>query len=129
MSEKTMPSGPGTFCWMELMTSDAGKAGHFYTKLFGWTTEEMNMGDFVYTVFKKNDQPVAGMMKMPPGMENVPPHWLSYVAVPNCDAATTQARELGATGCAEPADIPNIGRFSVITDPNGASICLFQGIG
>jgi predicted enzyme related to lactoylglutathione lyase len=126
VADKAKPTGPGTFCWMELMTTDTAKAGSFYTKLFGWTTEEMDMGEFVYTIFKKNDEMVGGMMNMMPGMEGVPSHWMSYVEVTGCDASTTQARELGAKVCKEPADIPNIGRFSIVTDPAGAAICLFE---
>lgn len=129
MAEKSMPTGPGTFCWMELMTTDPSKAKGFYSKLLGWTTEEMDMGPMgTYTIFKVRDQPLAGMMQLPPEMAGVPSHWLTYVAVENCDASTAQARELGAEICAPPMDIPNVGRFSVVKDPTGSAFALFQGL-
>ena len=125
---KTPPTGPGTFCWMELMTRDTDRAKTFYTKLLDWKTEEMDMGPMgTYTIFKANDQMVGGMMKIAPEMGPMPPHWLAYVAVENVDQSTTQARELGAKVMAPPMDIPNVGRFSVIEDPAGSAIALFQG--
>lgn len=130
MSEKTMPTGPGTFCWMELMTTDTSKAKDFYTKLLGWNTEEMDMGECgTYTIFKIRDQGLGGMMKISTEMGPIPPHWLAYVAVDDVDASTTQARELGAEVLSPPMDIPAVGRFSVVKDPTGAAIALFQGNG
>ncbi|MEM7248397.1 MAG: VOC family protein [Acidobacteriota bacterium] len=122
------PSGPGTFCWNELMTRDVPAATNFYTKLLGWTIEEMDMGEMgTYTMFKRGDDTVGGMMAMPSDMpEQVPPHWMTYVQVDDVDASFGQAKELGATGQVPPMDIPNIGRFAVITDPTGATIALYQ---
>ena len=129
MSDKpTPPTGPGTFCWMELMTTDTARSKDFYTKLLGWTTQEMDMGPMgTYTMFQVNGQPFCGMMKIAPEMGPVPPHWLSYIAVEDVDAKATQARELGATILAPPADIPNVGRFAVLADPTGAAVALFKG--
>jgi hypothetical protein len=78
-----------------------------------------------YWLYKRGDKQAAGMMKSPPGASH-PPFWLPYVLVENVDASTAQARQLGAQVYAEPTDIPNIGRFSVIADPTGASIALFR---
>jgi predicted enzyme related to lactoylglutathione lyase len=131
MTEPTTEAPPaaGTFCWNELMTPDTEAAGTFYAKLFGWTSETMDMGGGrVYTVWKQGEKSAGGMMKIEgPQMQGVPPHWLSYVTVDNVDAATSKAEGLGAKVCVPPTDIGNnIGRFSVITDPTGAALGLYQ---
>jgi len=129
MTERTeAPPAAGTFCWNELMTPDAKAAEKFYTQLFGWTTEVMDMGGGrVYTLWKKGDTSAGGMMQIQgPEMEGVPPNWLSYVTVDSVDASTSKAESLGATVDVPPTDIPTIGRFSVITDPTGGTLGLFQ---
>jgi uncharacterized protein len=130
MAEQTKaPPQAGTFCWNEVMTRNLPAAKTFYTKLFGWTTEEMNMGPAgTYTIWKQGETSVGGMMQIPqrPDTANSPPHWLAYVSVDSVDAATKKAQTLGAKVHVPPTDIPNIGRFSIITDPTGASLGLYQ---
>jgi predicted enzyme related to lactoylglutathione lyase len=129
MTEGTeAPPAAGTFCWNELMTPDTNAAQAFYCQLFGWTTETMDMGGGrIYHLFKQGDKSTGGMMKIEgPQMEGVPPHWLSYVTVDSVDATTSQAESLGATVYVPPTEIPNIGRFSVIADPTGGTLGLFQ---
>ena len=129
MAESTQaPPAAGTFCWNKLMTRDVGAAKTFYTKLLGWSAEEMDMGEMgMYTIFKNGEQQAAGLMAMPSDCgEDVPPHWMSYIAVNDVDASTARAEQLGGKICVPPTDIPNVGRFSVITDPTGATISLFK---
>jgi uncharacterized protein YndB with AHSA1/START domain/predicted enzyme related to lactoylglutathione lyase len=116
---------PGNFSWNELLTTDVDKATGFYTKLFGWET--VPMPGMPYTIFKNGNTYAGGMMKSP--MEGIPSHWLAYVTVANTDESTAAAVKLGAKVCLEPKDIPNVGRISVITDPTGAAIGLFQPAG
>ena len=119
------PPAAGTFCWNELMTGNVDGARDFYTKLFGWTYEEKDMGPAgTYTIFKQGEQPTCGCMTLP--QEGIPPHWMSYVNVDDVDASTNKAKELGAQVFVEPADIPNVGRFSVIADPSGATLGLYK---
>ena len=119
------PPIAGTFCWNELMTGDVDGARDFYAKLFGWTYDEMDMGPMgKYTMFKQGDQPAGGCMALP--QEGVPPHWMSYVTVDDVDASTTKAEKFGAKILVPPTDIPNIGRFSVISDPSGAALGLYK---
>jgi predicted enzyme related to lactoylglutathione lyase len=128
MAENTMPSGPGTFCWFELMTSDPGRSTEFYGSLFGWTTSTMQMGSQgTYTMFLRDGRPFAGMMPLEAVGPGTPPHWLSYIEVADVDAAFAKAKKLGGTGCVEPTDIPNIGRFAVLTDPAGAAFAIYKG--
>ncbi len=124
---KAPPSTPGTFCWNELMTKNSAAATKFYTKLLGWTTREMDMGPGgKYTIFVNQGKDVGGCFT--PKEPEVPTTWMSYIAVTNVDQTTKKAQELGAELCHGPMDIPGIGRFSVIADPTGATIALFQGM-
>jgi predicted enzyme related to lactoylglutathione lyase len=131
MTETTQaPPTPGTFCWNELMTSDAEASKKFLTTLFGWTTETMELGpDTTYTMFKKGEQYVAGMMPMVGEQwKGVPPHWMGYVAVEDVDAMAKRVTDLGGTVCVPPTDVPNVGRFAVINDPSGATFSLWKAM-
>ncbi|HEU5171843.1 MAG TPA: VOC family protein [Gemmatimonadales bacterium] len=66
------------------------------------------------------EQPAAGLFAMPPAMGNVPPHWLIYVAVDDRDATVAKARDLGGSVIVPPADVPTVGRFAILADPQGA---------
>jgi hypothetical protein len=114
----------GAFSWNELMTSDAEAALKFYQPLFGWTTETMQMPEMTYHVVKANGTSVGGVMKLPKeaAAGGVPPNWGSYVTVDDVDATAKKAVELGGKIVHGPADIPNVGRFAVIVDPQGAPI-------
>jgi predicted enzyme related to lactoylglutathione lyase len=115
---------PGSLTWSELFTTDAAKAGNFYAETIGWILEPVDMGPAgIYTLFKRPGQAdnKGGMMPIGPHMKGVPSHWLTYFAVVNADASTDKAQSLGAKLTAPPMDIPNIGRFSVLSDPQGAT--------
>jgi predicted enzyme related to lactoylglutathione lyase len=130
MAEATQGTAAAeTFCWHELMTRDVPAAREFYTELLGWTTEEMDMGEMgKYTLFKKGEEQIGGMMAMPDEVpQEVPPHWMTYIAVDDIDALANRVNELGGMIHVPPTDIPNIGRFCVIQDPTGGVISLFQG--
>lgn len=117
---------PGSFCWNELGTRDTQKAGEFYSELFGWTRETTQLGPIEYTMFSHAERGAAGMYKIPPEMGPVPPHWLVYFAVDDCDAKVQKATELGASVMKPPDDIPGIGRFAVLTDPQGAAFAVIK---
>ena len=112
----------GAFSWSELMTTDIEAAKAFYANLFGWTLEDMPMEGMTYTVIKAGDKEVGGMMATPPEAEGSPPMWGTYVTVDDVDSIAQGALELGAPVVVEPRDIPEVGRFCVIRDPQGAFI-------
>ncbi|HMK37488.1 MAG TPA: VOC family protein [Desulfomonilaceae bacterium] len=112
----------GAFSWCELMTSDVPAAIGFYTSLFGWTTEEYPMEGMSYTVVKVAGKEAAGIMSTPPEAQGMPPTWGIYVTVDDVDATARKAEELGGKILFPPTDIPNVGRFCVIQDPQGAVI-------
>jgi uncharacterized protein len=115
----------GSFCWNELATPDAQKAGDFYALLFGWGRETFP-GPSDYVIFKNGDVGVGGMHQITPEMGPVPPHWLVYFSVNDCDATVRKVTELGG-GILRPAeDIPDIGRFAILTDPASAVFAIIK---
>ena len=117
---------PGSICWNELCTRDPARAGAFYADLLGWARERMPMPGFEYTVFKRGDQPAGGMMAIQLEWGDMPPHWEVYFAVADCDATAGEAARLGGSVLKEPADIPGVGRFAVLRDPQGATFSILQ---
>ena len=117
---------PNTLCWNELATGDTAKAGDFYTGLFGWGKNVQEMGAMTYTSFMNGDRPAGGMYKPTPEMGEMPPNWLVYFAVDDTDAKVAKAKELGRQHCAPPMDIPQVGRFAVIQDPQGAAFGIIK---
>jgi predicted enzyme related to lactoylglutathione lyase len=111
---------PNSFCWNELATGDTAAAGDFYSKVFGWGKNVQQMGPMTYTSFMNGDRPAGGMYKPSPEMGNIPPNWLVYFAVDDCDVKAQKATELGGKTIVPPSDIPGTGRFAVIQDPQGA---------
>lgn len=133
MSEVRMQESPeyapGTFCWIELGTSDGEAAKSFYGELFGWSFVDNPMGPgMVYTMLKLDGKDVGGLYKMPEEMasQGVPPHWLSYVFVTSADETSDKAKSLGGTLMKEPFDVMDVGRMSVIQDPTGAVFAIWQ---
>lgn len=114
----------GAFSWNELMTTDPVAAVKFYSELLGWTTQVFPMEGMEYTVVKAGDREVGGIMGMPPGAEGVSPHWGAYITVDNVDATAKKAEELGARIIVPPMDIPKVGRFCTLSDPQGAVISI-----
>jgi predicted enzyme related to lactoylglutathione lyase len=117
---------PSSFCWNELYTSDAKKAGDFYASLFGWSREPMQTPTGEYTIFKKGDAQAAGMMQISKEMEAMPPHWMVYFAVDDSDRTVQKAKGMGAQVMVPPTDIPNIGRFAILNDPQGADFAVIR---
>jgi uncharacterized protein len=112
----------GAFSWNELMTSDPDAALRFYGTLFGWTTEPMAMPQGTYHVVKVDGTAIAGVMAMPKEAGAMPPCWGGYVTVDDVDATARKAVELGGRVVHGPVDIPGVGRFAVLVDPQGAVI-------
>jgi predicted enzyme related to lactoylglutathione lyase len=114
---------PNSACWSELGTHDPERAGEFYGNVFGWTKEPF--GD-MYTVLKNDDTGIGGMYKLTPEMGPVPPHWLVYFSVEDADAAVQKATELGANVMKPAEDIPGVGRFAILLDPQGAAFAVIK---
>jgi predicted enzyme related to lactoylglutathione lyase len=117
---------PGTFCWIELATSDPIAAKQFYTSLFGWTVNENDMGEMIYYIFQKNGRDCAAMYKQGAEQQGAPPNWMSYVCVTSADDAAAKAKSHGGNVVAGPFDVADYGRMAVLIDPQGAAISLWQ---
>ena len=124
-TNNTVMKQHGAFSWNELMTNDIEGAKSFYSKLFNWQLEDMAM-DMPYTLAKIDGTDCAGMMPMPPEATAMPPMWGSYVTVDDVEASAQQVVELGGKILLEPRDIPEVGRFCVITDPQGAALSIIS---
>jgi uncharacterized protein len=117
-----------SFVWYELMTSDVAAAKVFYANVVGWSTEDVPMPGMTYTLLRMGDAQVGGLMALPreacdAGMK---PCWVSYIGIDDVDRAASKVQGLGGKIFGEPADIPNVGRFAVVADPQGASFNLFK---
>jgi predicted enzyme related to lactoylglutathione lyase len=120
---------PGAFCWAELHTRDAERAKQFYQDVFGWTGETSEMDGMTYTEWKLGGETIAGMMPMGDQFPaEVPPYWLVYFAVDDCDATVAKATERGGSVLSPAMDIPQ-GRFAVLSDPQGAAFGVIKMVG
>ena len=115
----------GAIIWNELMTTDASAAVDFYKKTLGIDTGKMP-GPMDYTLVKAGGDDVAGIMAITPEMGEVPPHWGVYFGVDDVDAAVEKAKSLGGNVLVPPQDIPEIGRFAVLQDPQTAVFAIFK---
>ncbi len=121
MTEATQQHG--AFSWNELITSDVAGAKAFYSALLGWEMEDCNM-NMPYTLAKIGEQQIGGIMAIPSDAGQMPPMWGSYVTVDDVDAMVAKVESLGGNIIMQPTDIPDIGRFCVIQDPQGAVLSL-----
>lgn len=120
---------PGSFCWVELGTSDAAAAKKFYTALFGWGFHDEEVGpDMVYTQWQINGKNVGALYQLNEQMkaQGIPPHWGLYVAVKSVDESAKQVTALGGKLVMEPFDVMDAGRMAILQDPTGATISLWQ---
>ncbi|MGB8701048.1 MAG: VOC family protein [Thermosynechococcaceae cyanobacterium] len=113
---------PGAFSWCELMTTDLKGAEAFYAQLFGWTMADGPVDGIEYRVISAGGQGIGGLMSIPPDMQQMPPNWGTYVTVEDVDATAQLAQDLGGRVLMPPQDIPTVGRFTLIQDPQGAVI-------
>jgi hypothetical protein len=123
-----MSEAQNPFVWYELMTTDAAAAKAFYVKVVGWNTLDMPMPGMTYTLLRIGETQVGGLMAMPQdarqaGMKSA---WMGYVGVGDADAAAAKVKRLGGNIMKGPEDIPNVGRFAVAADPQGAVFNLFK---
>lgn len=127
MSDSTVR---GRFVWHELMTTDTKSAASFFAKAIGWKTQ-VSPRDPSYTIFAAAGRPRAGLMVLPAAAKamGAPPSWLTYIGSPNVDETAQQAPSLGGKVLKAPADIPTIGRFAVVQDPQGAVFAAFTPLG
>jgi predicted enzyme related to lactoylglutathione lyase len=118
----------GRFLWYDLMTTDPQGAQAFYAKVAGWGLQAFNDLGMPYTMFTRGGVPIGGSMQLPDEAVKMgaPSHWLAYIGTPDVDRTVAQAQTLGATVYVAPQDIPTVGRFAVLADPQGATIAFYS---
>jgi predicted enzyme related to lactoylglutathione lyase len=124
-----MATPQGSFVWYELMTSDPAAAAAFYTKVVGWAAADSGMPGMSYTFVKAGETAIGGIMAIPEEAKamGAGPAWEGYIAVADVDAAAARAVAAGGKTHKAPEDIPGVGRFAVMADPQGATFMLFRG--
>ncbi len=119
----------GHFAWYELLTTDLAGAGAFYGKVIGWGVKDASAPELAYTLFTAGDIPVGGLMELPEEGRRLgaTPRWVGYVAVDDIDATAARISPLGGAILVPPTD-SNIGRISVVADPQRATFALVTGL-
>jgi predicted enzyme related to lactoylglutathione lyase len=117
----------GRFTWHDLMTTDPDAAKAFYTGVAGWGTQDWPGTTPPYTMFLAGDAMVGGVMQLPDEaiQQGAMSHWLTYIETQDVDETFALATKLGASIYVPPTDIPTVGRFAVLADPQGAMFALF----
>lgn len=120
----------GRFVWYDLVTTDPNAAKDFYPYVVGWTTTAWD-GPTPYDVWTAGDTQIGGIMDLQPEDRDAGdrPHWIGYIAVPDTDEAVDRATDLGARILADPQNIPKVGRYAVLADPQGAVFAVFTPVG
>lgn len=121
-----MANKHGDFIWYELMTSDLDGAEAFYGPLLGWTFNEPPPEGMDYRIFSSGKDGVGGLMALPDGAP-MPPMWLGYIGVDDVDARAARIRNAGGQIHVEPQDIPGVGRFAFVADPQGVPFYIMRG--
>jgi hypothetical protein len=120
---------PGRFVWYELMTTDMAAARAFYAEVVGWGAHDTSTPDLAYTLFTTGEASVSGLMGLPEEARKMgaTPRWMGYVGVNDVDATASRIRRLGGAVYVPPTD-SNIGRISVVADPQMATLALITGL-
>jgi len=115
---------PGMTSWTELFSPDHEASKSFYSQLFGWEIQEMQMPDMTYTMFQCGNVPVAGLAEPAMiGVENAT--WMNYITVEKLEDSIEKAKSLGGSVVVEPSPLPQ-GRFAIIRDTHNAAIGLYE---
>ena len=119
----------GRFVWYELMTTDIECANAFYASVVGWGARNASLPGPAYTLFTIGESPVAGLVNVPGDARRTgaTPHWIGYVGVDDVDAAVDRIKRLGGAVYVPPTDVPHVSRFSVVADPQMATLALVTG--
>jgi predicted enzyme related to lactoylglutathione lyase len=123
-----MVGSHGRFVWYELTTTDADAAKAFYANVVGWGLRDASTPGADYTLFTAGEVPVAGLMGLPAEARKMgaQPRWTGYVGVDDVDAATDRLRHLGGAVYVPPTDVPDVSRFSIVADPQAATLALVK---
>jgi predicted enzyme related to lactoylglutathione lyase len=115
------------FIWYELVTNDMNKAVNFYKKVVGWDVKDAGMPGFTYMIFGKGGKDVGGMMTWAgAGAPELPPEWMGHIHTTKLDEELKAVTDDGGTIVKPAQDIPGVGRFAVVLDPQKVKYLLFE---
>lgn len=121
---------PNSLCWTELHSTDPAGAKAFYQSVFGWSSQDMPMGDFTYTVVTPagggEETSQGGIMGLVPEMAAGGSRWLPYFEVADPDAVVARVTEHGGTVIAPAMDLEGVGRMAAFVDPAGAPFSVIK---
>lgn len=118
----------GRFVWYDLMTTDPDAAIIFYAKIFGWDLQPIEGSEMSYNVVVNKGVAIGGISLIPQEAVDggVPPYWMGYISAPELDETVGAAKESGSEILVPPTDVPGMGAFSVIQDPQGAVVAFYR---
>jgi uncharacterized protein len=117
----------GAVCWNELLTRDPDRAERFFGDLFGWTTRSsQSLADGEYRLLLNRGEQIGGLLRIRPEWGDMPPNWTVYFGVDDCDRAVAVAQQQGGNLLFPAMEIPNVGRFAYLQDPQGAVFAVIQ---
>jgi predicted enzyme related to lactoylglutathione lyase len=124
-----MPNFHGRFVWYELRVLDAALTRRFYADVVGWGLGDAGPAEPDYTIFSAGSTMIAGMMVLPEAAitAGASPGWIGYIAVDDVTVYAERVQAAGGKILRQPDDIPDVGRFAVVADPQGAPFVLFRG--
>jgi uncharacterized protein len=127
--EADMVDYHGRFVWYELMTTDTVAARVFYAKVVGWGAQDASTPNLAYTLLTAGGVSVSGLMDLPEDARKMgaTPRWMGYVGVNDVDATADRIKLLGGAVYVPPTN-SNIGRISVVADPQTATLALVKGL-
>ena len=119
----------GRFAWYELITTDMAAAKAFYARVIGWGAQDASTPDLAYALFNAASASVSGLMDLPEDARKLgaTPRWMGYVGVDDVDATADRIKRLGGAVYVPPTN-SNIGRISVVADPQMATLGLVEGL-
>jgi hypothetical protein len=117
---------PNAFCWNELYTTDLASASEFYGGLLGWDLQSHEGMGIPLMMIENGGREIGTMVQMDSSWGPVPPHWAVYFAVEDCDGFLEKAKAAGGSVFMPPRDIPGVGRFAGVADPQGAHLMVIQ---
>ncbi|HEV7448216.1 MAG TPA: VOC family protein, partial [Steroidobacteraceae bacterium] len=124
-----MVDTPGRFVWYELMTTDMAAAKAFYAGVVGWGSQDASTSGLAYAFFTAGSTSVGGLMDLPAEARKMgaTPRWMGYVGVNDVDVISDRIKHLGGAVYVPPTS-SNIGRISVVADPQAATLAVVKGL-
>lgn len=124
-----MSNKHGDFIWYELMTTDPDGAAAFYATVVGWDVADSGQAGMDYRLLSMSGTHVGGLLPIDAAMQagGARPFWAGYIGVDDVDASSAAIRAAGGTVHLEPRDIPGVGRFAFVADPQGVPFYVMKG--